>query len=346
MLKQSRKRPIKTRMRYGKPEAQARFKLHNYRGDFSPLSLKSLLFIWVHNTKLSFEWVLFGKMLILLIFNISQGSKWKHLFYSSNKIRWKCYISAKDTNVFVERKISSEECNLTRKWMHPWQRIMRLWQQNVLKNGDLEDAVFTGSESVHLSRVLCSRNQSNPEERWRGEIPQAGKVIFHSQGFECTVRERIIQEIYFWSVETQEVGKSFACFSHFSFPSFSAVEVVKVVCAEKLRASVNTWNSRCEGLSWFYKVTCWRSWALLASKHSQMTLCNKNRVRKVPVTPERSPPTLHGSEIIWRWGWTNDKFVGINNFVLCWCKLKENLCLRVVLWCKKEGQYMSLVQLQ
>lgn len=81
---------------------------------------------------------------------------------------------------------------------------MRLGQQNVLKTGDLEDALFTGSESVHLSRVLCSCNQSDPEERWRGEIPP-DKVIFHSQGFECTIRERIIQEIYFWSVETQEV---------------------------------------------------------------------------------------------------------------------------------------------
>lgn len=182
-------------------------------------------------------------MLILLIFKISQGSKWKHLFYSSNKIRWNCYISAKDTNIFVQRKISSEECNLTRKLIHPWQRF---WQQNALKNGDLEDALFAGSESVHLSWVLCSCNQSNPED-WR-EVPQAGKAIFLSQGFECTIMERIIQEMYFWSME---VWKSFACFCHFSFPSFSAAEVVKLVSAkEKLRALVNTWNSRCEGISW------------------------------------------------------------------------------------------------
>lgn len=113
-------------------------------------------------------------MLILLIFKISQGSKWKHLFYSSNKIRWNCYISAKDTNIFVQRKISSEEYNLTRKLIHPWQRILRLWQQHVLKNGDLEGALFAGSECVHLSWVLCSCNHSNPEEKWREEIPQAG----------------------------------------------------------------------------------------------------------------------------------------------------------------------------
>lgn len=190
-------------------------------------------------------------MLILLIFKIPQGSKWKHLFYSSNKIRWNCYISATDTNIFVQRKISSEECNLTRKLIHPWQRIVRLWQPNVLKNGDLEDALFAGSESVHLSWVLCSCNQSNPEHEQRGEVPQAGKVIFLSQGFECAIAERIIQEIYFWSTETQEVWKSFAFFCHFSFPSFSAIGVVKLVCVkEKLRVLVNTWNSRCEGISW------------------------------------------------------------------------------------------------
>lgn len=57
--------------------------------------------------------------------------------------------------------------------------------------------------------------------------------------------------------------KIFCCFSHFSFPSFSAVEVIKLACAkEKLRASVNTWNSRCEGIFGLYKVTWWRSWAL------------------------------------------------------------------------------------
>lgn len=95
-------------------------------------------------------------MLILLILKIPQDSKWKHLFYSNNKIRWNCYISAKDTNIFVQRKISSEECNLTRKLIHPWQRIVRLWQQNVFKNGDLEDALFAGGESVHLSWVFCS----------------------------------------------------------------------------------------------------------------------------------------------------------------------------------------------
>lgn len=120
---------------------------------------------------------------------------------------------------------------------------------------------------------ICSPEPSalflQSERSW-GEVERRNspdKVIFHSQGFECTIRERIIQEIYFWSVETQEVWKSFAC-SHFSFPSFSAVEVIKLVCAEeKLKTSVNTWNPRCEGISWFYKVTCWRSWALLASKH-------------------------------------------------------------------------------
>lgn len=82
---------------------------------------------------------------------------------------------------------------------------MRLWQQNVLKNGDFEDALFAGSECVHLSLVLCSCNQGNSEDGWRGEIPQAGKVIFLSQGFECTMMERIIQEIDFWSMETQEI---------------------------------------------------------------------------------------------------------------------------------------------
>lgn len=188
-------------------------------------------------------------MLILLIFKIPQGSKWKHLFYSNNKIRWNCYISAKDTNIFVQRKISSEECNLTRKLIHPWQRIVRLWQQNVFKNGDLEDALFAGGESVHPRWVFCSCNQSNPEV-WR-EVPQGGKAIFLSQGYECMIMEWIIQEIYFWSMETQEVWESFACFCHFSFPSFSAAKVVKLVCAkEKLRASVSTWNSRYEGISW------------------------------------------------------------------------------------------------
>jgi len=39
---------------------------------------------------------------------------------------------------------------------------MRLWQRSVLKKGDLEDSSFAGSESIHLSRVLRSCNQSNP----------------------------------------------------------------------------------------------------------------------------------------------------------------------------------------
>lgn len=158
-------------------------------------------------------------MLILLIFKIPQGAKWKHLFYSSNKIRWNCYISAKDTNIFVQRKISSEERNLTRKLIHPWQRIVILWQQNVLKIGDLEDALFAGGESVHLSWVLCSWNKNNPEDK-RRDVPQAGKAIFLSRGFECTVMERIVQEMYFWSMETQEVWKSFACFLPLFIPFF------------------------------------------------------------------------------------------------------------------------------
>lgn len=93
-------------------------------------------------------------------------------------------------------------------------------------------------------------------------------VILLSQELEFTIMEKIIQKIYFWSMEILKVWKFFACFCHFSFPPFSAVEVVKLGGAkEKLRASVNTWNTRWEGISWLYKVTWWRSWTLLAPEH-------------------------------------------------------------------------------
>lgn len=67
--------------------------------------------------------------------------------------------------VFVEKKVSSEECNLTGKFVHPGERIMRLWQQSVLRKGDLGDTSFAGSDSVQLSRVLCSCNQNNPQKQ-------------------------------------------------------------------------------------------------------------------------------------------------------------------------------------
>lgn len=81
---------------------------------------------------------------------------------------------------------------------------MRLWQQSVLKKGDLGDTSFAGSGSVQLSRVLCSCNQSNPQKQQSKKEKFAksgtillGKVIFLSEVFECTVKDRIVKEIYF-----------------------------------------------------------------------------------------------------------------------------------------------------